>query len=158
MGRKKEDAVRNYDAQTLRNALKRKYRSAAEIGEIIGKSHSWVSAVLQGGDASGSRANTSELKLLCALAGLEYEDILLPEEEEKPVVETPVAPQPVVQPPVVNINQNIVLTDDQFTWAKDAYLLLRKDEAKRHEETMERLDNLGKCLVEIMNRLKELMS
>jgi hypothetical protein len=37
---------------------------------------------------------------------------------------------------------------------RDAYLQLRKDEQKRHEELMENISNVGRCLVEILNAVK----
>lgn len=147
----------NYDRKILHDALKRRYpRGAAEIAELVGKSRSWVGDVIrENTDNSKTFAvpTMADLKLLCALAGLEVEDILLENEPEAPA---PVpAPTPIVQTQPIVINQNIMLTDDQFEWVKDAYQQLRADEKRRHEEVLTQISDIGRLLVELLNTAKK---
>ena len=108
----------NYDKRALKVAAHAKFKSASELASLIGKSRSWVSNVLN--PLSNVAVSEQELRLICTLCDVDYDSIMCETEEEVKLV-TNQATAPLSQPSVV-INQNIMLTDDQFQWATDAYM------------------------------------
>ena len=135
-----------YDKKVLKAAAHAKFSSASELGRLIGKSYSWVSDALNPASKHKIVVSEQELRLLCTLCDVDYDSIIL----ETPVAEVS---QPTIQPaqPSVVINQNIMLTDDQFTWAKDAYMQLRKDNTREHEEVLEMLTKINNLLLDVYN-------
>ena len=149
----KKNVVDNYDGAKLKAAMRKKFSKVEELANTIGKSNSWINGVLN--KDGMHRASEQELRLLCAVCGLDYEEVLLPEEvEEEPVAVAPVAPAPVAPAPQVVIQQNITLTTEQWDWIKDAYQQLRKDADKRMNLLLESINGVGTVTVDIRNMVK----